>query len=125
MLTALTRTESHFAKGPQDVAHGNREATSNGRAVERRRSGPGARPRRSSFVMTGAGLPHARGQDTLRWKFRDGDVLKYTTEQTTVMTVKVMGKERKQKRAVTTTYTWSIKAFPRPATPTSRSESND
>jgi uncharacterized protein DUF6263 len=61
-------------------------------------------------VMTGAGLQGARGQDALRWKFRDGDVLKYTTEQTTVMTVKLMGKERKQKRGVTTTYTWSVKA---------------
>jgi hypothetical protein len=61
-------------------------------------------------VMIGAGHQAARGQDTLRWKFKDGDVLKYTTEQTTVLTVKIMGKERKQKRAVTTTYTWSVKA---------------
>jgi Family of unknown function (DUF6263) len=60
-------------------------------------------------VMTCAGLQGARGQEALRWKFRDGDVLKYTTEQTTVMTVKIMGKERKQKRAVITTYTWTVK----------------
>jgi hypothetical protein len=59
--------------------------------------------------LTCAGFEGARGQEALRWKFRDGDVLKYTTEQTTVMTVKIMGKERKQKRAVTTTYTWSVK----------------
>src|SRR5262245_57800054 len=60
-------------------------------------------------VMIATGLRGASGQETLRWKFRDGDVLKYTMEQTTLMTVKVMGKERKQKRAVTTTYTWSVK----------------
>jgi hypothetical protein len=61
-------------------------------------------------VVIVTGLRGAAGQETLRWKFRDGDVLKYTMEQTTQMTVKVMGKERKQKRAVTTTYTWSVKA---------------
>jgi hypothetical protein len=63
-----------------------------------------------SVFVIGTGLSAARGQETLRWKFRDGDVLKYTMEQTTVMTVKVMGRERKQKRSVTTTYTWSVKA---------------
>jgi hypothetical protein len=61
------------------------------------------------ILLGTAALPGARGQETLRWKFRDGDVLKYTTEQTTMMSVKVMGKERKQKRAQTATYTWSIK----------------
>ena len=62
------------------------------------------------FVLTGVGLPDARGQEVLRWKFREGDVLKYTHEQTTNMTVKVSGRERKQKRSVSTTYSWSIKA---------------
>jgi Family of unknown function (DUF6263) len=60
------------------------------------------------FVINAAGLPDARGQETLSWKFKDGDVLKYTTEQTTVITVKVTGKERKQTRAQGATYTWSI-----------------
>ena len=50
------------------------------------------------FVIGPAGLPSAHGQETLSWKFRDGDVLKYTTEQTTTLSFKVMGKERKQKR---------------------------
>ena len=62
------------------------------------------------FGVTGGGLAQARGQQALRWKFQSGDVLKYTTEQSTVMTVKITGRERKQKRAITTTYSWSIKA---------------
>jgi Family of unknown function (DUF6263) len=60
-------------------------------------------------VLPCAGARNARAQEILRWKFSAGDVLKYTTEQTTMMTVKVMGRERKQKRAQTTTYTWSVK----------------
>jgi len=63
------------------------------------------------FVVTGSGLAEARGQQVLRWKFQSGDVLKYTTEQSTVMTVKIMGRERKQKRAISTTYSWSTKAL--------------
>ena len=62
-----------------------------------------------AFVLSYAGVRDARAQEILRWKFSDGDVLKYTNEQTTMMTVKVMGRERKQKRAQTTTYTWSVK----------------
>jgi hypothetical protein len=62
------------------------------------------------FGVTGGGLPEARGQQALRRKFQSGDVLKYTTEQSTVMTVKITGRERKQKRAISTTYSWSIKA---------------
>jgi hypothetical protein len=62
------------------------------------------------LVMTGVGLPDARGQEVLRWKFREGDVLKYTHEQTTNVTIKVLGRDRKQKRSVSTTYSWSIKA---------------
>jgi hypothetical protein len=62
-----------------------------------------------AFVIGAAGFPVAHGQETLSWKFRDGDVLKYTTEQTTTLSFKVMGKERKQKRAQNVTYTWTIK----------------
>jgi hypothetical protein len=61
------------------------------------------------FVMSAAGLADARGQETLSWKFREGDVLKYTTEQTTMLNFKVSGRERKQKRTQSVTYTWSIK----------------
>ena len=50
-----------------------------------------------AVIMSAAGPENARGQDTLRWKFRNGEVLKYTTEQTTVMTVKLMGNEKKEK----------------------------
>jgi Family of unknown function (DUF6263) len=60
------------------------------------------------LVIDGAGLSGACGQETLRWKFREGDVLRYTTEQTTTLSFKAMGKERKQKRAQSVTFTWSI-----------------
>ncbi len=62
-----------------------------------------------AFVSSAAGLCRVQGQETLSWKFREGDVLKYTTEQTTMLNFKAMGKERKQKRAQSVTYTWSIK----------------
>ncbi len=61
------------------------------------------------FVLLAAGLPEALGQQVLSWKFQEGDLLKYTTEQTTLMTIKIMGTERKEKRAQSATYTWSIK----------------
>ncbi len=62
-----------------------------------------------ALVSSAAGLCRAQGQETLSWKFREGDVLRYTTEQTTMLSFKAMGKERKQKRAQGVTYTWSIK----------------
>jgi hypothetical protein len=62
-----------------------------------------------AFMSSAAGLCRVHGQETLSWKFREGDVLKYTTAQTTALNFKVMGKERKQKRTQTVTYTWSIK----------------
>ena len=36
-------------------------------------------------------------------------MLKYTNEQTTLMIAKVTGKERKQKRSQSLTYSWTIK----------------
>ncbi len=60
------------------------------------------------FVLLAAGLPEALGQQVLSWKFKEGDVLRYTTDQTTLQTVTRQGKERKQKRAQSATYTWSI-----------------
>ena len=61
-----------------------------------------------AFVLPA--LSDARAQETFRWKFAEGDVLKYTNEQTVTNTEKVMGKERKQKIAQSTTYTWTVKA---------------
>jgi hypothetical protein len=61
------------------------------------------------FGLSAAGLASAHGQETLTWKFREGDVLNYTNEQTTLLVAKVMGKERKMKRAQSVTYTWSVK----------------
>ena len=60
------------------------------------------------FVLCAANLPEAFGQQVLSWKFQEGNVLKYTTEQTTLMTIKIKGKERKEKRAQSATYSWSI-----------------
>ncbi len=62
------------------------------------------------FVICAAALPDAHGQESLSWKFREGDVLKYTTEQTTSLAFTVAGKARKQKRAQGVTYTWSVKS---------------
>jgi Family of unknown function (DUF6263) len=52
----------------------------------------------------------ARAQEVLRWKLKNGDVLKYSAEQKQVMNVKHMGRERKQTRAHTIDYTWSVTA---------------
>ena len=62
-----------------------------------------------ALVSGATGRCLAQGQDTLSWKFREGDVLRYMTEQTTMLNFKAMGRERKQKRAQSVTYTWSIK----------------
>jgi hypothetical protein len=51
----------------------------------------------------------ARAQEILRWKLKVGDVLKYTTEQKIVMSVKVMGRDRKQTRTQTIHYSWTVK----------------
>ena len=61
------------------------------------------------FFFCAGGLPDVRGQEAVRWKFREGDVLKYTNEQSTLMIAKVTGKERKQKRSQSVTYSWTIK----------------
>ncbi len=64
----------------------------------------------AATVLAFAGARGAQAQETLRWKFREGDVLKYTSAQTTTLSAKIMGRERKQKRASTTMYTWTVKA---------------
>ena len=52
----------------------------------------------------------ARAQEILRWKLKAGDVLKYTTEQKTVMSVKgSMVRERKQTRTQTIQSSWNVK----------------
>jgi hypothetical protein len=50
----------------------------------------------------------ARAQEILRWKLKTGDVLKYSAEQKQVMNVKLGGRERKQTRAHTIDYRWSV-----------------
>jgi hypothetical protein len=62
----------------------------------------------SAFLL-GACQRDGRAQEILRWKLKAGDVLKYTTEQKIVMSVKVMGRERKQVRTQTTEYHWKVK----------------
>ena len=54
-------------------------------------------------------LPDARSQEVLRWKLKTGEVLKYSAEQKMVMTVKQMGRERKQTRTHTMEYSWTVK----------------
>jgi hypothetical protein len=62
----------------------------------------------AAFLIGACGRD-ARAQEILRWKLKAGDVLKYTTEQKIVMSVKLMGRERKQTRAQTIHYSWSVK----------------
>jgi hypothetical protein len=52
----------------------------------------------------------ARAQEVLRWKFKAGDVLKYTTEQKMLMSIKGSTvRARKQTRTQTIQFTWTIK----------------
>jgi hypothetical protein len=60
-------------------------------------------------LLIGAQERGAQAQEVLRWKLKAGDVLKYTTEQKIVMSVKVMGRDRKQTRTQTIHYSWNIK----------------
>src|SRR5262249_51723913 len=60
-------------------------------------------------LLIGAQKRGAQAQEVLRWKLKAGDVLKYTTEQKIVMSVKVMGRDRKQTRTQTIHYSWNIK----------------
>jgi Family of unknown function (DUF6263) len=50
----------------------------------------------------------ARAQEVLRWKLNTGLVLRYKTEQTTRVSVKVQGREPKQRRKQTVYYTWTV-----------------
>jgi hypothetical protein len=61
-------------------------------------------------AMAGAGGGDARAQEVLRWKFKAGDVLKYSTEQKMVQTVKgSMVREQKQTRTQAIQFSWNVK----------------
>ena len=59
-------------------------------------------------LLFSAPVSNARAQ-TLRWKLKTGEVLKYSTEQKQAMTVKQMGREHKQTRTHTIDYRWTVK----------------
>jgi len=50
-----------------------------------------------------------RAQESVRWKFYNGEVLKYSNSKKMVMSVKLMGRERKQTRSQTVESTWTVK----------------
>ena len=59
------------------------------------------------LISAQAGDAHA--QESLRWKLSAGEVLKYSISQKMVMSVKSMGRERKQTRTQTIDYSWHVK----------------
>jgi Family of unknown function (DUF6263) len=62
-------------------------------------------------LMTGACGRNVRAQETLRWKLKAGDVLRYSTEQKMEMRFKGSTvRERKQTRSQTTQVSWNVKA---------------
>jgi hypothetical protein len=66
-----------------------------------------------ALVVFGLGSIKAEGadKDTLRWKFKPGEVLNYSMEQTTVSTgPDKSGREIKRSFTMTTDMTWTIKA---------------
>jgi hypothetical protein len=50
----------------------------------------------------------AHSQEALRWKLTTGEVLRYKTEQQTRLSVKVQGREPKQRRDQTVYYNWKV-----------------
>jgi hypothetical protein len=62
-----------------------------------------------AFLFYWAEGADAQAQESLRWKLNTGEVLKYSTSQKTVMSIKLMGRERKQTRTQTIDYNWNIK----------------
>jgi hypothetical protein len=59
-------------------------------------------------LLTCAQAGDAHAQEILRWKLSAGEVLKYSNSQKTVMSVKRMGRERKQIRSHGVDYSWNV-----------------
>ncbi|MGP0065128.1 MAG: hypothetical protein ACLQGP_16210 [Isosphaeraceae bacterium] len=52
--------------------------------------------------------PNPARAETLRWKFKAGEVLHYSIEQKMVMSAKAMGQERKSSRSQTLDIRWTV-----------------
>ncbi len=64
-----------------------------------------------ALLLVGLGLATASAKTTLRWKFKPGDVLHYTMDQTTVSTGQDPGgKELKQTIGLIMDMTWTVKS---------------
>jgi hypothetical protein len=60
-------------------------------------------------VLAASLAPRAGRAETLRWKFKAGDVLRYTLEEKTASTSKVMGRELKSMRSHTINLSWNVR----------------
>jgi hypothetical protein len=56
----------------------------------------------------GGSTPGAEAAETLRWKFKAGDTLRFSIEQKSNMSVKAMGTERKSNRTHTVEMSWKV-----------------
>jgi hypothetical protein len=84
-----------------------------GVAAASRRSVPGTRWGAAGLALAAwaclAAQP-AFGADTLSWKFKPGETLRYTMEQNTTQGMKAMGQEFKTKLTQTVDLHWSVKS---------------
>jgi hypothetical protein len=56
----------------------------------------------------GGSIPGAGAAETLRWKFRAGDTLRFSIEQKSNMSMRGMGAERKSTRSHTVEMSWKV-----------------
>jgi hypothetical protein len=56
----------------------------------------------------GGSTPGTEAAETLRWKFKTGDTLRFSIEQKSNMSVKAMGTERKSSRTHTVEVSWKV-----------------
>ena len=65
----------------------------------------------TAMVLIGLGSSMAQAKTTLRWKFKEGDVLRYSMDQTTVSTGQDPGgRELKQTIGLVMDMTWAVKS---------------
>jgi hypothetical protein len=64
----------------------------------------------AAVVGLAVGPREVAGAETLRWKLKPGDVLRYSIDEKTVSTFKVMGREFKSKRSQTINQSWNVKS---------------
>jgi hypothetical protein len=61
-------------------------------------------------ILAGGSLPGNALAETLRWKLKAGEQLRYTVEEKTVLSTKVMGRDIKSTRSHTVNLSWNVKS---------------